>query len=92
MLLEKFLKIFVGLAEMGMRGVYFSCGEGLQMTKPIDKRGEGQRNLRELFQDYADKYVCEEWDTGAPVGLEKVPDDIVSDCIERICLSVEPVE
>ena len=91
-LLEIFLKIFVGLAAMGMRGVYFSCGEGLQMTKPIDKRGEGQRNLRELFQDYADKYVCEEWDTGDPVGLEKAPDDIVSDCMERICLSAERTE
>ena len=62
------------------------------MPAPIDKRGDGQRNLRELFQDYVDKYVCEEWDTGVPVGLEKLPDDIVSDCIERICLSVEPVE
>ena len=40
------------------------------MSAPIDKRGEGQRNLRELFQDYADKYVCEERDTGAPVGEE----------------------
>ena len=40
------------------------------MTKPIDKRGEGQRNLRELFQDYTGEFASEEWDTGAPVGKE----------------------
>ena len=34
----------------------------------IDKRKH--RSLLELFQNYSGEAVCEEWNTGAPVGKE----------------------
>ena len=52
------------------------------MITPIDKRGERHRDLPALFQDYADEYVCEEWDTGTPVG-EEVFDQFYSETNQR---------
>lgn len=49
------------------------------MMLSSERSGNSPRDLQELFQNYAEEYSCEEWDTGAPVGLEKAADDIVSD-------------